>query len=312
MVRSLLILFLVVGLAESSRAASVGMATYVLGKAEVRLAGGSAWKPLRLMQPLEAGSQVRCAAGAAAVIVLFASAARYKVGSGGAATVAPNQVSGAVRDTALPGPAIRIAKAMGGSRLDAFIARPAQSHERLTPQFPGWVLEGERHFEWAAIPGAATYSFTLFDPNDNVVWSARVAEAKADYPAALTFFALRRPHVWRLVAFSQGGKPLPGARWGLITFLTQPDVDQLTAAVQSLEELAHTENTDSTGLVLLAELYRSYGVLEKTLEVLESPQLASQPGILEAQEEVYRQAGRYAQLLHQQPSGAASEPNPEP
>jgi hypothetical protein len=311
-VRYLSILFLVLGLGGSSGAASVGMASYVSGKAEVRPAGGGSWQALRLMQRLDAGAQVRCGAGAEAVIVLFASAERYKVGSGGAATIGPNQVKGGVKETALPGPAIQIAKAMGGSRLDAFIARPAQSHQRLTPQFPGWMLEGERQFQWAAIPGAASYSFTLFDPNDNVVWSARVADSKAEYPAELPFLALRRPHVWRLVAFSQSGKPLTGARWGLITFLSQQDVDQLTTEAQALERLAQTEGADSTGLVLLAELYRSYGVLEKALEVLESPQLVSQPGILEAQEEIYRQASRYAQLLRPQPSGAAVEANTRP
>jgi hypothetical protein len=297
------VLFLVLSLGGSHCAASVGMASHVLGKAEVRLAGGGSWQPLHLMQRLDAGAQVRCGAGAEAVIVLFESAERYKVGSGAAATVGPNQVKGGVRESALPGPAIQIAKAMGGSRLDAFIARPAQTHERLTPQFPGWMLEGERQFQWAAIPGAASYSFTLFDPNDNVVWSARVTDPKAEYPAELPYFALRRPHLWRLVAFSQSGKPLPGARWGFIAFLSQQEVDQLTAEAQSLQELAQTEGADSTGLVLLAELYRSSGVLEKALEVLESPQLVSQPGIQEAQEEIYRQASRYAQTLRPQLSG---------
>jgi hypothetical protein len=311
-VRYLSVLFLALGITGTSRAASVGMATHVLGKTEIRSAGGGAWKPLRLMQPLDAGTQVRCGAGAEAVVVLFENAARYKIGPGATATLGPHQVSGAVRDTALPGPAIRIAKAMGGSRLDAFIARPAQSHQRLTPQFPGWMAEGERHFDWAAMPGAATYSFTLFDPNDNVVWSARGTDPKAEYPVELPYFALRRPHVWRLVAFSPGGKPLPGARWGLVTFLSQQDIDQLTAEVHTLEALAQTESTESTGLVLLAELYRSYGVLEKALEVLESPQLASQPGIQEAQEEIYRQAGRCVQLFRPPSSNAADEANSAP
>ena len=108
---------------------------------------------------------------------------------------------------------------MTGSRIDAFIARPAQSHQRLTPQSTGWMLEGERHFEWAPIPGAATYSFTLFDSNDNVVWSSRASGTSVDYPAELPFFTLRRPHVWRLAAFGHSGKPLPEARWGFVTFL---------------------------------------------------------------------------------------------
>jgi len=302
-VRYLAILFLALGAGGTGWAASVGIASHVSGQAEARDASGGAWKPLRLLERLDAGAQVRCGPDAEAVIVLFESAERYKVGSGGVATIEPDQVRGALKETALPGPAIRIAKAMGGSRLDAFIARPAQSHQRLTPQFPGWMLAEERHFEWAAIPGAATYSFTLFDANDNVVWSGRAADTRADFPGELPFFALRRPHVWRLAAFSRSGKPLPEARWGLVTFLSPQDADQLTAEARALEGLARAESADTTGLVMLAELYRSYGVLEKALEVLESPQLISRPGILEAQVEVYRQAGRYAQLLGPHASG---------
>jgi hypothetical protein len=241
------------------------------------------------------------------VVVLFENAARYHVGAGGVATVQVSQVSGAQKESAMAGPAIRIAKAMGGSRADAFLARPAQSHQRLTPQFPGWMLEGERHFEWAPIAGAATYSFTLFDANDNVVWSARVTDSRADFPAELPYFALRRPHVWRLAAFGQSGKPLPEARWGFLTFLSKEDADQLTAEAQELDAQAHAESADSTALVMLSELYRSYGVLEKALEALESPLLVSQPGIQEAQAEIYRQAGRYAQLLRPHDPGSETE-----
>jgi len=88
-----------------------------------------------------------------------------------------------------------------------------------------------------------------------------------------------------------------GSRWGFLTFLAKPDVDQLTAEVAELDAAAKVESGDATALVLLAELYRGYGVLGKTLETLEMPQLANQPGIREAQEEVFQQAGRYAMLL---------------
>jgi hypothetical protein len=291
---------------SAAQAATVGIASQVSGPAEVR-AAGSAWKPLRVLERLDTGTQVRCGAGAGVVIVLFETAARYRVGAGGVATVGASQVSGAQKETAMAGPAIRIAKAMGGSRADAFLARPAQSHQRLTPQFPGWMPEGERHFEWAPIAGAASYSFTLFDPNDNVVWSSRVTETHADYPVDLPFFTLRRPHVWRLAAFGHSGKPLPEARWGFTTFLSREDAGALTAEAQELETQSRAEPEDTTALVLLAELYRSYGVTEKALEALEVPRMLSQPGIQEAQEEIYRQAGRYAQLLRPHDPGTQSE-----
>ena len=43
--------------------------------------------------------------------------------------------------------------------------------------------------------------------------------------------------------------------------------------------------------------------VSKALEVLEGPQLLCQPGIEEAQGEIYRQAGRYAQLLRPHDAG---------
>jgi hypothetical protein len=284
------------GAISTAGAAPVGIASHITGAAEVR-SGEGAWKPLRLLQRLESGDKVRCGSGAEVTVVLFDSATRYKVDAGATGVIGSHGVQGGHPATGLPGPGIRIAKAMVGSRMDAFVARPAQSHQRLTPQSPGWIAEGERHFEWPAQPGAATYSFTLFDANDNVVWSARATAPAADYPADLPFFTLRRPYLWRLVAFGSSGKPLTGARWGLLTFLSREDAGQLTSEAQALEEAANADPSDVTPRVLLAELYRGYGVLEKTLEVLESPQLANQPGIQELQEEVYQQASRYAQLL---------------
>ena len=90
---------------------------------------------------------------------------------------------------------------------------------------------------------------------------------------------------------------------GTLEGFSREDADQLTAEAQALEAQARAESTDTTALVLLAELYRSIGVMEKALEVLENPQLLCQPGIQEAQEEIYRQAGRYAQLLRPHDAG---------
>jgi hypothetical protein len=94
-----------------------------------------------------------------------------------------------------------------------------------------------------------------------------------------------------------------GARWGVITFLSRPDADLLTA--EAAEFAAPLEGADVTPLVILAELYRSYGVLERTLETLENPRLADLPGIREAQDEAYRQVSRYALLLRPGTDGEA-------
>jgi hypothetical protein len=295
MMRYLAITGCLLGAATAATAGPVGIASSLLGKAEVKAGEAGAWKPLRLLQRLEAGDAVRCDSGGEVVIVCLETAERFKVNGGSSAVVEPGKVRGADKVAGLRGPAIRIAKGLGGARVDAFMARPAQSHQRLTPDSPGWILEGERRFQWAPIPGAASYSFTLFDGADNVVWSARVSGESAEFPADLPYFALRRPHVWRLAPFGQSGKPAMGARWGMITFLSRQDADELTA--EAAELATADDGSDVTSLVMLAELYRSYGVLERTLETLENPRLGSQPGIREAQDEVYGQVSRYAQLL---------------
>ena len=105
----------------------------------------------------------------------------------------------------------------------------------------------------------------------------------------------------------QARKPLPEARWGFVTFLPREEAVELTAEAQALETQSRAESEDTTALVLLAELYRSYGVLEKALEVLESPQLVSQPGIQDAQAEIYRQASRYAQLFRPHDPGSQTD-----
>jgi hypothetical protein len=280
-----------------SAGAAVGIASHLSGQAEFRAAEGGAWKPLKLLQRLDSGDAVRVPPGSEAVVVLFSNAQRFKVNPGATAVLESDTVKGANKVGNLSGPGMRVAKAMAGSRMDAFLARPAQSHERLTPQFPGYLLEGDRHFEWQPVPGAASYSFSLFDTYDNVVWSARVASTSAEYPADLPYFMLRRPYVWRLSPFGKTGKPVPGARWGVITFLSTADTDQLKQEVKQLEDLAKAEPTDTTPLVLLAELYRDYGVLDRTLETLEDPRLSKEPGILDAQNQTYAQISRYAQTL---------------
>jgi hypothetical protein len=64
-----------------------------------------------------------------------------------------------------------------------------------------------------------------------------------------------------------------------------------------MENDASQNKEDITALTLLAELYRSYGVLDKTLETLERPEFEHQPGIQQAQDDVYRQLGGYAFIL---------------
>jgi hypothetical protein len=295
--------------AVGSANAAVGVASHLTGSPEAKTAGES-WRPIKFLQRLDAGDTIRCGPGDDVTIVLFDGGTRFRVAPGANAVVQAGTVQGAVKAANLRGPSMQVAKSMAGSRADAFIARPAESHQRLYPQFPGWIVEGDRHFQWLAVPGAATYSFTLFDSHDDVVWSVRTADVSADYPADLPYPTLQKTYVWRLSPFGKSGKPVPGARWGMVTFLSKTDADELAAEAKQISDQASAPDGDATDLVMLAELYRSYGVLEKTLETLEGPRLANQPGIRDAQDQVYAQVSRYAQLLRPDHAAAPSSPSP--
>ena len=299
-------------LARNALAAPVGMVTQLTGKAEVKSAAGSAWKTLRLLDRLEVGDNIRCSQASEAVLILFDSAERFSVGANATAVIEAKSVKGASKNTGLHGPAIQVAKTMVGDRPHGFNARPALSHKRMTPDFPGWVLESQRHFVWEALPNAAAYTFTLFDSNDNVVWSARVGESQADLPADLPAFIPRRAYLWRVSAFGKSGKPLPETSWGAVTFLSQADADALKQSASDLEEEIKQDKEDITSLALMAELYRSYGVLEKTLETLERPAFDHQPGIEQTRDEIYRQLGAVAVMLAKRHPAPEEAPDTTP
>jgi hypothetical protein len=308
MLRSLCLILWVASSGPGAAAAPVGMPCRLAGKPEVR--AGGIWKPLRLMQPLEPGDVVRCGPGAAAAIVLFDRGKRFEVEAGGEAVVEAGQLKGRRITPLAPltGTAARVAQGLTGPRIAGFMARPARSHRRLTPQAPGWLTDDRLTFEWSAVAGAATYSFTLFDQQDNVVWSQRVAEPRAEYPPSLPAPTPGRPYVWRMVPFGPSGKPMAsGDAWGVITVLSRADADRLVAEEAELQEKARQQPDDTTFLVLQAELYRQYGVLDRALEILEDPRLIGQPGVQEALDEIYRQVSPYAQLLAgRAPSGSQS------
>ncbi|MDX1934064.1 MAG: hypothetical protein SFU56_15800 [Capsulimonadales bacterium] len=301
------VLVLLLGWLPTVYGAPVGMVTHLTGKAEMRPASGSEWKPLRLMNRLEAGDSVRCGPDGEVILTVFATAEQCRVAAGTTVTLEAKGVKGAQKVTGLRGAGIQVARNMAGDRPNGFFARPAQAHQRLLPTYPGWLTEGERRFTWTPVAKAVSYTFTLFDSHDNIVWSQRVTAPASEYPADLPYFALRRPYVWRLVPFAESGKPLPESRWGVLTFLSAADAAQLTAQAREIEEQAKAAD-NVTHLVLLAELYAEYGALERTLEILERPELERQVGIREAQDDIYARISRYAQLLRtgSAPIGVAS------
>jgi len=302
-----------------ANAAPVGMACHLSGRPEVR-SGGGAWRPLRMLQKFEAGDAVRCSTGATAVIVLFKSGERFKVGAGKTATVQATTVGGAQSMGALHGPSERVAKTLTGARSGAIMARDVTAPITLTPQAPGWIIDSERVLEWT--PGKAVhYTFALFN-GDSVVYTGKVTEPRVQLPASLEL-QQRVPYVWRVVTFDKSnrtGQPVQrGARWGVVTFLSAQDARQLSEDVQQLrEQMQQNQEDDTTVAALLAELYREYGVLQKTISLLEDVPLLGSPGSKEATDEAYSQIGLYGLLFGRKedvsdsfaPAEPASDANP--
>ena len=288
-------------LAGSSRAlaAPAGSAIGLTGKPEFRAKGGSAWTPLQLRQKLEPGDAVRCGPGAQATLVLFSTGERFAVTAGKEAVIDAAAIPGAQSLGTLQGPSARVAKALAGAPTGVVRARPAPSHRRLQARGPCWLVEGQRTLQWDPETGAASYVLTLFDQADNVVWSQRATEAAVEYPAELPPLGLRRPYLWKLTFFGRSGKPA-GSRWGVITFLSAPDAERLAADEKDLLAAIQAAPADTTTRMLLADLYQSYGVLERTLEVLDDLRPTGQPGLLEALDETYRQISPLAHMLYTQ------------
>lgn len=287
---------LVAATTGAAEAVPVGMASYISGQPTVN------GKPLRLLQRLDAGAKVHCGPGSDAVIVLFGNGSRYEVGAGQTGTVQEGGVPGAKAMAGLSGPSSRVAKALGGSRAGALLARGEQRYGKMQTvptAAPDWMMEGDRHFQWDEIPGVATYVFTLFDQLNNVVWSTSVTETQADYPTDLPSLQLRQPYVWRVGGFGKMGKPSLNAHWGVVTFLSRLDADELTARVTEhnaqIADALKATPPDTTPVLMLAELYRQYGVYAKVLETLD--RLEGQPGIEQAKDDAYREVSPYAYFL---------------
>lgn len=274
-------------------AAPVGMAAHVVGS--VQLEHGGAKSQLHLLQRVEDGDVVQCGANAQAVVILFNGGARFQIGAGQKATIHGAGVAGGVKLAAISGPSAKAVTLLGGSRVGATLSRKAKSFERLMPQNPGWLLLPNPRFEWLPLPGAAFYTFTLFDPYDNVVWSQRTTQNIAPFPADTLPLLEKRAYLWQLSGFGLSGKPIPESRCGLITFLSPEDATSLANMVADLENQAVA--ADTTPLLLLAETYRSYGVLGRTLEVLENESLRNEDGLAEAKNEVLMSLSAFTRAL---------------
>lgn len=292
--------------ALAAHAAPVGMAAQVKGKVEVESGGKKA--PLKLLGRVESGDVVHCDNGAQAIIVFFKGGARYQIPANKSVTIGVGEVVGApeMKMTAMTGPSAAVVQKLGNARVGAVMARPGTSFQRLKEDFPGWLPLDKPKFNWLTLNGAATYTFTLFDAYDNVVWSVKTKDLSADYPADAPELRAERPYLWRLSGFGESGKPVQDSRCGLVTFLPPASgatLTKMTGELQAQIKELETQKDESKGsdaktaLLLLAEVYRGSGVLGRTLEILEDERLVKEDGITEAKNEILNTLSPFARAL---------------
>ena len=307
--------------ASRAVAAPVSMAVQIVGSPQFKSSTGS-WKTLRLLQKLSAGASVKCPVGSKATLVMFSTGERFEV-AGGQATIGERSITGAKSLGALGGPSARVAKTLSGSRTGAISARPAQTSQRLrNPDFKGWFPAEQRQFLFKEVPATASYSFTLFDRRDNVVWATRSNAPQVEYPNDAPTLRAGFPYVWRAVAYAANGNPKE-SQWGVVTFVTEADAQALQANVAELEKQLVSQpvpgqpeqlqaGADAADVVLLAGLYQNYGVMNRTLELLELLNTKNVPGAQDSLMLAYKEISPYAQMLSPYAVQLASMPAPDP
>jgi len=291
-VSTILTLMSVGFLALKVQAAPVGMAAHVTGN--VTVVQNDRKTPLRLLGRLEPGATINCGPNSSAVIVLFKNGSRFQIGAGQRANVGPASVTGAQKLAALSVPSASAVKLLGEARVGAVLARPATSVQRLTPFAPDYIDSLQPRFNWIPVQGASQYTFTLFDKDDNVIWSTTTSDSGATYPSNLAPLLEKEPYLWKLSAFKNSTKPLNTNRWGLITLLSSKDGRVLDEVAVKLREQAKA-TSDDTPLLLLVETYRSYGVLNSALELL-TGRLVDLPGANEATSDVLDSLSPFARV----------------
>jgi hypothetical protein len=278
-----------------AQAAPVGMIAQIKGQVTATHDGQK--MPARLLSRLDAGTTLTVAPGSSAVVVLFGDGSRYQLGANARANVSAASVSGGTRLAGLAGPSANAVKLLGEARVGAIMARPASTYQRLLPDSPSYFLNPTPRFAWLAEPGAVRYTFSLIDNYDNVIWGTSTDQTSVEYPADVAPLLEKRPYLWRITAFSESGKPIK-ARFGFVTVLSVADAKTLDGLVTDLKGQAATaKKDDKTSLLLLVETYRSFGVLNSALEVLDSEELKSEPGVAEAKNDLLDSLSPFARVL---------------
>jgi hypothetical protein len=208
---------------------------------------------------------------------VFGRGEKYQVPSGKSAEVTKMGVTGAVALGGLKGPSERAAQLLAGSRVGASGSRAYIRGSdstillsRPSKDFPGWLGLNERRLQWSEIPGAVTYWFAIYDKSDILLWSIDTADTSVDIPANILLLP-RKPYVWRINARKGNGEAVEAEkyRWGVLTWLSQDDIKEITDIEQSLNTEIQAKPSDPLPRLLLAAKFRAAGVLTRTWEVIE-------------------------------------------
>jgi hypothetical protein len=279
---------------KSAWAAPVGMAAQVKGSVSISLDGHKT--PLRLLSRIEDGAAVTCGPNSGATIVLFGGGARYQIGPNSIARFAAGSVKGAKKLADLSGPSAGAVRLLGNARVGAKVSRQVISFQRLESNPTGLISKVEPQFAWFPIANASRYTFTLFDANDNVVWNTSTDQTRVAYPADAPSLVEKQPYLWKVIGFGTTGKALVG-RWGFVTALSEEDARSLGTLATDLQTQAKATPADQTALLLLVEVYRSYGAMNLALELLETLEQNGEPGAEAAKSDLFNTLSPFARGL---------------
>jgi len=288
------------------RAEPVAMIVRLSGKAEVN------HKPAVLMHKLQIGDEVECVSGKVGIVMVVGSQ-RFQLSSGQKGRVAADAVGGdATRMAGLRPPSIEASRKLENTLAGVNFARPLGDVADLMPAFSGWLPSGTRHFSWHRNKGEADlfqvsrnprldpnlrpakYRFSLFDARGNLLWSDIAATDEIDCPAL--DLKDKTAYIWRIDPYKQDGTPL-GAngggmpKWGIVTFLTPKQSQELTQAAEEINKAIAADPTDSSLRVLLAYTYSAHAV--PMAAIIELRKIQDQD-TTSALENIYRETGSLA------------------
>jgi hypothetical protein len=279
---------------------------HLTGSVETQASGKGAWHAARILQRLEAGDRVRCAAGAEAGIVLLADGSRWMAPAGGSATVQAGGVQGARSLGKLSGLSAQAGAKLAGARAGAFFDRPFSDAQDLVYEFPGWLPAEYSHFTWtdqrafpkyAGLPEGTVFTFTLFDANGDVVWSSRTAQRDVTLPLDLPSLRGTKPdpapYVWRISAYPPG--KIGVTSWGVVTFLTGEESARLQSDLAPLTALLKTTAVGQDQdylLASIAQVYLRHGVVMGAIDTINKITTLDK----EAKADIYGAAGPLALL----------------